>query len=70
MKLLPITPEARLTTLVATFLSTKGPATRDAYRQDLKCFQSYLITKYGIDSFQNLLLVSPGDLNFAVLGYR
>lgn len=70
MNLLPVTTAARATTLISTFLSSKGPATREAYRQDLKCFQGYLLSVHGIESVQNLLSFSPGDLNFAVLGYR
>jgi integrase/recombinase XerC len=70
MNLLPITTEERANTLISTFLSSKGPATREAYGQDLKCFQSYLLSVHGIESIHNLLLFSPGELNFAVLGYR
>lgn len=70
MNLLPITSAAQATTLISTFLSSKGPATRQAYKQDLKCFQSYLVSVHGIESVQNLLSFSSGELNFAVLGYR
>ncbi len=70
MNLLPITADAQAATLISTFLSSKGPATREAYRQDLKCFQSYLLKVHQIESVQRLLSLLPGELNFAVLGYR
>ncbi len=70
MNLLPNTIEARATTLISTFLASKGLATREAYSQDLKCFQSYLLGAHGIESVHNLLSLSSGELNFVVLGYR
>lgn len=70
MNLLPVTTEARATTLIATFLSSKGAATKEAYKQDLKCFQGYLLGAHGIESVHAILSLAPGELNFTILGYR
>lgn len=70
MNLLPATIEAQAATLITTFLSSKGSATREAYKQDLKCFQGYLLSALGIESVHALLSLAAGELNFAILGYR
>lgn len=56
--------------LVATFLESKGPATKEAYRQDLKCFESYLVNVAGIQSLPTLFSLTTAELNFVVLKYR
>ena len=56
--------------LVATFLESKGTATRDAYRQDLRCFESYMVEVMGIVSLVASISLSSPELNFLVLKYR
>lgn len=56
--------------LVATFLESKGPATKEAYRQDLRCFESYLAEFSGVTSLQELVSLATPELNFAILKYR
>lgn len=56
--------------LVATFLESKGLATREAYRQDLKCFESYLVNGAGVQSLPTLFSLTTAELNFIVLKYR
>ena len=56
--------------LVATFLESKGAATRDAYRQDLRCFESYMMEALGIPSLVVSISLSSPELNFLVLKYR
>lgn len=56
--------------LVATFLESKGPATREAYHQDLKCFESYLVSGTGIQSLSALFSLTSAELNFVALKYR
>lgn len=56
--------------LIATFLESKGPATREAYRQDLKCFESYLVSGVGIQSLPTLFSLTTAELNLVVLKYR
>ncbi len=56
--------------LLSTFLQSKGPATRDAYRQDLRCFESYLSSELRIDSLPTLFSLSTAVLNFVILKYR
>lgn len=55
--------------LVEIFLSNKLGATRDAYKQDLVCFQSFLKFKFEIKSLQDLVSLTNGELNMAVLNY-
>jgi len=56
--------------LVATFLKSKGSATREAYRQDLRCFESYLVESVGVASLLTLVSLTTPELNFVVLKYR
>jgi len=56
--------------LVATFLESKGTATRDAYQQDLRCFESYAVGNFGIQSLPTLFSLTTAELNFVVLNYR
>ena len=56
--------------LVATFLESKGQATREAYRQDLKCFESYLVDVVGMSSLAASISLRTPELNFVVLKYR
>ncbi len=56
--------------LVATFLESKGLATREAYRQDLKCFESYLVSSASIESLPTLFSLTTAELNFIALKYR
>lgn len=56
--------------LVATFLESKGPATREAYRQDLRCFESYLTKFAGVNSLPALVSLTTPELNFIVLKYK
>lgn len=56
--------------LLSTFLESKGSATREAYRQDLLCFESYLSNDLKIDSLPTLLSLSTAELNLAILKYR
>lgn len=70
MSSLPVAIENSVATLISTFLSSKGPATREAYKRDLQCFQSYLRSELNIETTQSLLSISAGQLNFVVLKYR
>jgi len=56
--------------LVATFLESKVSATREAYRQDLQCFESYLVEFVGVASLPTLVSLTTPELNFVVLRYR
>lgn len=56
--------------LVSTFLESKGHATREAYRQDLRCFESYLSSALEIASLPTLFSLSAAELNFVILKYR
>lgn len=56
--------------LVETFLESKGIATREAYRQDLVCFESFLMNKVGIESLPVLFSLNTAELNFVALKYR
>jgi integrase/recombinase XerC len=70
MKLIPLNRDLQATTLISTFLLSKGPATREAYQRDLECFQKFLAEQLGVDSVQTLLSLPGGDINFAILKYR
>lgn len=70
MSLLPITFNSTAATLIATFLESQGPATREAYKNDLKCFHQFLRAEVGVESIQNLVSLPSGELNFVVLRYR
>jgi integrase/recombinase XerC len=70
VNLLPLNRDQQVTTLVATFLSSKGTATREAYSRDLMCFQKFLADQLEVQSVHSLLSLTPGDLNFAILKYR
>jgi len=56
--------------LVAMFLESKGPATPEAYRQDLRCFESFVTTATPVTSLPALAQLSSPELNFVVLKYR
>lgn len=70
MSLLPVAFNSNAATLVATFLESHGPATREAYRNDLKCFHEFLVSEVGIESIQSVVSLPAGELNFLVLRYR
>lgn len=70
MGLLPIAIEAKTPELIATFLESQSPATREAYRGDLKGFQDFLATELGRESIQELIAMPVGELNFVILRYR
>lgn len=40
----------KIESLVTTFLESKGLVTREAYRQDLACFQKFVFSATKIDS--------------------
>lgn len=56
--------------LITTFLESKGKATREAYRQDLRCFESYLLNVAKIPNLQSVVTLRSPELNFLVLRYR
>ncbi len=70
MSTLPISHALHANILLSTFLESKGPATREAYSRDLKCFQGYLVDRVQIDSVQTLISLSAGELNFVIIKYR
>lgn len=70
MSFIPSNIDYRAANLVATFLSSKGAATRQAYGMDILCFQEFLRRNLKIDSTQSLLSLPAGELNFIVLKYR
>lgn len=70
MRSIPTTIDYRSDNLVATFLSSKAKATRQAYGNDIHCFQEFLVSKLKIDSTQSLLSSPSGELNFIILKYR
>lgn len=70
MSFLPITLQKQADILVETFLSSQSPATREAYRSDLACFQEFLNRKFQIKSLQSSVAMSSGEVNFLVLQYR
>lgn len=60
----------KIESLVTTFLESKGLATREAYRQDLACFQKFVFSATKIDSLPTLLQLSSPEMNLVVLKYR
>lgn len=70
MNTLQTNTNARSSTLIATFLSSKGHATRIAYKQDIECFQTFLRNELTVDSVQTLITMPVGGINFSVLQYR
>jgi len=69
MNLVVLKNALRSDALVATFLESKGLATREAYRRDLKCFEFYLVAN-GVQSLPSLFSLTNAELNFAILKYR
>lgn len=60
----------KIESLVTTFLESKGLATREAYRQDLACFEKFVFSATKIDSLPTLFQLCSPEMNLVVLKYR
>lgn len=70
MSSLVLQKQLQVQSLLSTFLECKGLATREAYRRDIQCFETYLKSCVGIASIQDLVSLKSSELNFVILKYR
>ncbi len=70
MSIFAMVPALQSDALVMTFLDGKSPATREAYRQDLRCFERFLAGAGSITTLSTLFQLTSPELNFVVIKYR